>query len=201
MTQPPQSPESGPSASSSQAPPPEVIQAAAARQLGQLVAAQRGTNPVGNLVFGIGGGIALIVAGILVAWIGSALDFGALRFVACPLMVFGVIVLGYAVMALFAGFTATYLFENGLVHSKNKKLETVAWPEVDQLWLWKAGGDNFLTGQLLCYYVVTTDGRKVPVESAVAKGETPLGPQLEQIVAQLGRPVVDSGPLTGKMKP
>lgn len=64
-----------------------------------------------------------------------------------------------------------------------------------------AGGDNFLTGQLLCYYVVTVDGRKVPVESAVAKGETPLGPQLEQIVAQLGRPVVDSGPLVGKMRP
>lgn len=194
MTQPSNNP-------SAQAPPPEVIQAAASRRLGQLVAAQRGTNPIGNLTFGIGGGIALIAGGILVAWIGSLIDVGALRFIACPMLVFGVIVLVYAVMALFAGFTATYLFENGLVHTKNKKIDTVAWSEVDQLWLWKAGGDNILTGQLLCYYVVTLDGRKVPVESAVAKGEQPLGPQLEQIVAQLGRPVVDSGPLVGRMRP
>ncbi|SDS60420.1 DUF6585 family protein [Actinoplanes derwentensis] len=196
MTQPPNTPQPGPSA-----PPPEVIQAAASRQLGALVAAQRGSNPIGNLAFGVGGGIALILGGFLVGWISSLIDFRPLAFLACPMIVIGIIVLIYAVMALFAGFTATYLFENGLVHTKNKKIDAVAWSEVDQLWLWKAGGDNVLTGHLLTYYVVTFDGRKVPVEAAVGKGQEPLGPRLEQIVAQLGRPVVDSGPLVGKMRP
>ncbi|GAA4588784.1 hypothetical protein BJY16_008676 [Actinoplanes octamycinicus] len=200
MTQPAHTPDPHPSAAP--APPPdEVLQAAASRQFGRLVAGQRGSNPFGNLAFGLGGGIALIAGGILLAWLGSLIDFRPLALLGCPLMVVGVVVLGYALAALFAGFTATYLFEQGLVHTKNKKLDAVAWSEVDQLWLWKAGGNNALTGKLLCYYVVTFDGRKVPVEVAVAKGEQPLGPQLEQIVAQLGRPVVDSGPLVGKMRP
>ncbi|GAA2687398.1 DUF6585 family protein [Actinoplanes palleronii] len=200
MTYPPNTPEPG-FAAPPQAPPDEVLQAAASRQFGSLIAGQRGTNPFGNLAFGLGGGIALIAGGALVAWVGSLIDFRPLALLACPMIVIGLVVIVYAVMALAAGFTATYLFENGLVHTKNKKVDAVAWTEVDELWLWKAGGNTALAGNLLSYYVVTFDGRKVVVESAVGKGEQPLGPRLEQIVAQLGRPVVDSGPYVGKMRP
>ena len=199
MTLPPSTSGKTPSAPP-QPPPTEVAQAAASRQLGALIAAQRGTNPFGNLAFGLGGGIVLIVGGIVLAWLGSLLKTRALVFVACPMIVIGLFALVLAVAAIRGGFTATYLYQNGLVHTKNKKVDVVAWSEVDQLWLWKAGGKTALAGKMLNYYVVTLDGRKVLVEAHVAKGEQPLGALLEQTVAQLRRPVVDSGPYVGKLR-
>ena len=93
------------------------------------------------------------------------------------------------------------LFAGGLVHTKNGKFQVVAWPEVDELLLWRAGGKTAMAGKLLCYYVVTFDGRKVPIELQSAKGDKTLGERLQQIVTGLGRPVVESGPYSGRLRP
>jgi hypothetical protein len=56
--------------------------------------------------------------------------------------------------------SATYLDERGLVRTKNRRVQTVPFSDVDELLLWRAGGNNRWTGNLLSYYVVTRDGRK-----------------------------------------
>lgn len=184
-----------------EAPPPKVVEAAASKQLGALVMGQKGANPFGNLFFGIGLAVAIGVVSTLIAWGATAIHLRPLAYLACLGWVAAVIVLGYSIMAGLAGFTGTYLYANGIAHVKNGKVATAAWSEVDQLWLWKAGGKTAIAGTLLCYYLVTLDGRKIPVEHASKSGDKTLGEQLQQIVRQLGRPVVDSGPYTGKLRP
>src|SRR5262245_21306921 len=147
-----------------EAPPPKVSEATATKQLGELVTAQKGSNPVGNLLFGIGAAVVLILIGVGLGWVPTKTGIRPLGFLTCILIVIALIIVVYSVMALFAGFTATYLYRNGLAHTKNGKVEVVAWPEIDELWLWKAGGKTGIAGMLMCYYVVTFDGRKVPVE-------------------------------------
>jgi hypothetical protein len=73
---------------------------------------------------------------------------------------------------------------------------------VDELLLWKAGGktDGLMYGKLLCYYIMTFDGRKVGVEARSAQGDKTLGEHLQQVVQRLGRPVKDSGPYTGRLR-
>ena len=184
-----------------EAPPPKLVEAANGRQLGTLMMWQKGSNPFGNLLFGIAVAVGMIVVALLLGWAASATGVRALAWLTCLLIVVAVIVLIYSVMALLAGFTATALYTNGLAHIKNGKVATATWQEVDELWLWKAGGKTALAGSLLAYYVVTFDGQKIPVELASNKGDKSLGEQLQQIVRQLGRPVKDSGPYVGRMRP
>jgi hypothetical protein len=180
--------------------PLKVTQAAADRHLGTLVMWQKGSNPFGNFFFGIACAVGLVVVGLLLAWAASATKVRALAWLTCILWVIAVIVATYSVMALLAGFTATYLYTNGLVHLRNGKTEAASWPEVDELLLWKAGGKTSIAGTLLSYRVVTFDGRKISVELASNTGDRTLGEQLQQIVRQLGRPVTDSGPYVGRMR-
>jgi hypothetical protein len=72
---------------------------------------------------------------------------------------------------------------------------------VEQLLLWRAGGKSRFAGSLLTYYVVTRDGRKVPVEAKSKSGDDSLGMRLQEMVREYGRPVVDSGPYVGRMRP
>jgi hypothetical protein len=182
-------------------PPEEVARIAAERGLGECIDAQRGTNPFTNFAWGMAAFLVLFFGGCLgVAWIGVHLHLFILRAIVIASGAASIVVLIMSIRVLFAGFTATYLYTNGLVHTKNRKIEAVTWPEVDELLLWKGGGKNgkgLLYGKLLCYYVVTFDGRKVSIE---AQPRNPLGEQLEQIVRQLGRPVSDSGPYTGRLR-
>ena len=194
-------PDPGPPAQPVQPPPPKVGEAAAARQLGRLMMAQKGSNPFGNLAFGIGIAVVLVLVALGLGWAASATGIRVLGWLTCLLIVGAIIVLVYSVMALLAGFTATYLFQNGLAHTKNGKVEVVTWPEIDELWLWKAGGKTAVAGTLLCYYIVTFDGRKIPVEPASDKGDKGVGQQLEHIVRSLGRKITDSGPYVGKLRP
>jgi hypothetical protein len=181
--------------------PPKVAQAATGRGLGQLTYLQKGTNPFSNFAFGIGAAVALVLVGLGIGWLTSQIHLRALAWLAFLCFVGALIAVIFSFMALFAGFTATYLFAGGLVHTKNGKVQVVAWPEVDEMLLWRAGGKTAMAGKLLCYYVVTFDGRKVPIELQSAKGDKTLGEQLQQIVKGLGRPVVESGPYSGRLRP
>ncbi|OLB65667.1 MAG: hypothetical protein AUI10_05660 [Actinobacteria bacterium 13_2_20CM_2_72_6] len=181
--------------------PPKVVQAAAGRGLGQTTYVQKGSNPFGNFAFGIGAAVALVLVFFGIAWVAVQIHFRPLAWLAFLCLIGALIAVIMAFGALIAGFTATYLFAGGLVHTKNGKVQVVTWPEVDELLLWRAGGKTAIAGKLLCYYVVTFDGRKVPIELQSAKGDKTLGEQLQGIVKSLGRPVVESGPYSGRLRP
>lgn len=182
-------------------PPAKVAEAAATRSLGACVQTQKGPSPIGNFLFGISAAAGLVLVAMLLNWVVSAIHWRLLAFLAFLCIAFALIVIVYSFMALLAGFTATYLYTHGLIHVKNGKVQTVTWQELDELWLWKAGGKAALAGKLLTYYVVTYDGRKVLVEAASAKGDKSLGERLQKIVRERGRPVKDSGPYVGRMRP
>ena len=179
--------------------PPKVAQAATG--LGQPTYLQRGTNPFSNFIFAIGAAVALVLVGLGLGWVTTQIHLRALAWLAFLCFIGALIAVIFAFAALLAGFTATYLFAGGLVHTKNGRVQVVAWPDVDELLLWRAGGKTAMAGKLLCYYVVTFDGRKVPIELQSAKGDKALGEQLQQIVTKLGRPVVESGPYSGRLRP
>lgn len=181
--------------------PPKVAQAAADRGLGQVTYVQKGSNPFSNFAFGLGAAVALVLLFFGIAWVAVQIHFRPLAYLAFLCLIGALIAVVLAFGALIAGFTATYLFAGGLVHTKNGKVQVVAWPEVDELLLWRAGGKSAMAGKLLCYYVVAFDGRKVPIELRSAKGDKTLGEQLQQIVKSLGRPVVESGPYSGRLRP
>jgi hypothetical protein len=127
----------------------------------------------------------------------NARPLATFAFVCAAVALFAVIM---AIRALLAGFTATYVFTNGLVHTKNRKIDVVTWPDIDELLLWKAGGKTTFRGKLLGYYLITLDGRKLALEARSAKGDGTVGEVLQQIVRDLGRPVRDSGPYTGRLR-
>jgi hypothetical protein len=169
--------------------PGKVARAAADKQLGALVFAQRSANPVVNLVAGIALTAAVVGVATLVAWAAVTSQLRALGVWACCIGAVAVVVFGFSVAALFAGSTATYLYTNGIVGVRNLTVQAVSWPEVDELWLWKTP-----EGILVRYYVITFDGRKIPVLTSDKKGDKTLGEQLQRIVRQLDRPVKDNGP-------
>lgn len=182
-------------------PPAEVAQAAAQRALGDYLVAQQGSNPYSNSAVGLGIALVLFVGGFMgLGWVATrihARPLATFAFVCAAVAVFAVIM---AIRALRAGFTATYVFTNGVVHTKNRKIDVVTWPDIDELLLWKAGGKTTLRGKLLGYYIVTLDGRKLALEARSAKGDGTVGEVLQQIVRDLGRPVRDSGPYTGRLR-
>jgi hypothetical protein len=181
--------------------PPKVVQAAAGRGLGHPTYVQKGANPFGNFAFGLGAAVALVLLFFGIAWVAVQIHLRALAWLGFLCLIGALIAVVMAFAALLAGFTATYLFAGGLVHTKNGKVQVVTWPEVDELLLWRAGGKSAMAGKLLCYYVITFDGRKVPIELQSAKGDKTLGERLQQIVEGLGRPVVESGPYSGRLRP
>jgi hypothetical protein len=181
--------------------PAKVSDAAAKADLRGLIMAQQGSHPVGNLVFMLVVAGVLVGAGFLLSWVTGIVEIRAVAFLGLVCFVLAFIAVAMSVAALAAGFTATYLYERGLVHTKNRRVQTVPFSDVDELLLWRAGGKNRWTGNLLTYYVVTRDGRKVPVEARSNSGDDSLGLRLQDIVREYGRAVVDSGPYVGRMRP
>jgi hypothetical protein len=181
--------------------PERIIRKAAAHDLGALVIAQRGSNPIANALFAaaVVAVLCLLIWGM--AWAGQAYDLGFLR----PLIILAVVgvVVGtiMMVMSLIAGFTSAYLFDNGVICTRNGIVSVARWQDVDRLLLWRAGGRTALRGKLLCYYVVTGNGRRMPIEARQGDQGDPLGEALQATMARMGRPVVESGPAAGVLRP
>jgi hypothetical protein len=175
-------------------PPAKVTQAAHRYQLGPLINARKGSNPLLTGGTGLLAGMALIALSVLLAFLGQrvvALSVCALSFTALLL----------AAAALLGGQHSGYVYQDGLVHVSRGKVEVLTWPEVSELLLWRAGGKGVLAGQLLSYYLVTTDGRKLRIEARFANNRDLLGDQLQAAVTRLGRPVTESGPASGRLRP
>jgi hypothetical protein len=126
---------------------------------------------------------------------------GILRFVAIFVFAASVVSLLIGVVALFAGFTAAYIYEHGLVQTKNGRRKVATWNEVTELLLWRAGGNTFLAGTVLCYYAKTRDGRKLSVEARFVDDRDAFGELLQDHVRRGGGRVVESGPAAGVLRP
>lgn len=181
--------------------PSKVAAGAQSRGLGDCLVVAAGSNPIGNFLFAVGAGVVLILVAFGLSWVGEKAGLRFLAYLVFLCFVGALIAAIFSVVALLAGFTASYLYQGGLVHTKNGRVQVVAWSDLDEVWRWRAGGNTALRGKLLCYYVVTFDGRKVPIEAKSAKGSSELGERLEQTAVSLGRKVSDSGPYTGRLRP
>ncbi len=171
--------------------PAKVLDLAARHGLGPLVAARRGSNPFANMLFTWVLAAALIGAAVLLGWLGVT----ALARVAFSAGVVSVLV-GF--VALLAGFTGAWLFAGGVVHRKNGRSTAAAWSEVREVLLWRGAG--LLQGKLLCYYVMTTGGRKLGIEARPTDDSDVFGQQLRAAAAARGVAVVESGPATGRRR-
>ncbi|OJF12770.1 hypothetical protein EDD30_2208 [Couchioplanes caeruleus] len=168
------------------APVPEAVAALAATHgLGSLELARKGQNPFANFGLGIGAAAALFGIAALINWSLEFIPFRPLAFIAVLFVIGALFCVLMAFAALFAGFTADYLYAGGLVHTKNGRAQVVAWPDVDMLRVRFKKDDPT---RALAYELVALDGRKVPV---TAHTEDTLGTRLQQVVAGLNRPVVD----------
>ena len=108
----------------------------------------------------------------------------------------------FTVTSLVRGFRATYWYENGLVYLRNGRVQVMPWSQVDEMLLWKAGGKSSMSGVMMSYIVVGFDGQRFSVAANGERepGDT-FGGRLFAMVVQLGRPVKDSGPYVGRMRP
>jgi len=112
----------------------------------------------------------------------------------------GILLVGIvmAIGRLVRGYLHVYLFEHGLIRSKNGRLRAVPWTQVRELRLWRAGGA--IAGTLLAYYVVTTDRKLIGIAAKVKHGRDEFGDHLQRLVSAVGAPVVEGGPALGERR-
>jgi hypothetical protein len=174
--------------------PPEIMQLAAERGLGDLGYVQRGGNPVTGCLASMAYAAGWLIAMILLGWWLQKLDVGPLGILALPFLSGAIWATVKGFRRLFAGVNAAYLFFNGLVCVRNGRTDVITWPEIDKLVQYHS------TGKLLRYFVVTRDGRKVRIEAESGAGDMMLGAMLTQAVQNLGRPVQEVGPSAGRSR-
>jgi hypothetical protein len=133
----------------------------------------------------------LLGIALLLGWLASR-GVPLVRYVALLSCAFGIgaVVMGF--VALAAGFTRVYLYGNGLVHARNGRARTVAWPEISELRVMRAGGQGMQTliaGKTLAYVVTVHNGRKISIQAEASHERNPVGEQLIAVAQHLGRPV------------
>lgn len=117
--------------------PPEVVTAAAERQLGQLLDLEQSPPPRSFAMLLLLGGIGSIIVGIGLAALAVALQDSAaglarwMGFSACPFVfAFGPVMLIWSVRTFLRGHEGYYLYAGGLVHLKRRRAQAAAWPEI-----------------------------------------------------------------------
>lgn len=163
--------------------PARVARRAAERGLGDLVAAREDGSPLAALaVSAAAAGVGVVLIGVAVAADSAGLALAGLAVVAA-----GVILCGWQVLRAVT-YTSEYLYASGLVRQRRLKLQALAWPEVREVLAWV--GETFLPGQVIAYYVVSTAGRKMRVESSTPRGA--IGEQVVAAARAHGIPVVET---------
>jgi hypothetical protein len=182
-------PEPGPEPVRPLAPAPADIEQMAARAgLGPLVTWQRGPHPFATFARSLAYSIGWLLGLCVVGWVASRFDSGPLGLVALPFLAGAIVAFIKAVRNLLVGFTATYLYAHGLIGVKNGRPTVITWPEVDRL------NVAYFAGEMVCYRVVTVDGRTARIELDSAEGDPSVGLMVAHKVEELGRPIVATGP-------
>jgi len=172
--------------------PPRVADAATQRGLGQLVYARKGTGSLGYFFFFLAVTVGLVaVAGAIFGLIYLANESDtSLAAIAIVCLLGAVVTAIYAVMGLFRGSTAHYIFERGLVQTRRGRPDVITWADLDEIrQIW---GSGLTAGKMLLVQVVTFDGRIWAVETFPCgeAGATEMPDRLADIAGRLGRPVL-----------
>jgi len=162
--------------------PGRVAGLAAARGLGDLVAARSDGNPFVPLA----ATAAIAGIGVGIVGVGVALDSAVLALAGLAVILVGVAVCGWELLHVVT-YSAEYLYTGGVVRQRRLKLQALAWPEVREVLVWV--GDLFMPGQVLAYYVVSTAGRKMRVESSARAA---IGDQVAAAARAHGIEVVET---------
>src|SRR4051794_12345558 len=151
-------------------PPPQVLAAAAEQGLGTCRMVENNLTRIRSLRSGLL--MMTVLVGVIVLTYQLLIHshtpggrgnrgLGILMLTCCFLLIWTIFA---TLRDLWAGNVRIFLLDNGLIFTRNKKkVDVIAWSDIDELLLWKAGGKGSLRGQLLGYCLVTFDGRKVPI--------------------------------------
>jgi hypothetical protein len=95
------------------------------------------------------------------------------------------------IFLMFRGKRSAYLYEGGIIWQEDREIKTIAWPHVDELWIFNGYERvwGLPIGPLVAYYLVTFSGQKLPID-AKAAGSRTFGPNLEAAVQRIGRRLV-----------
>jgi len=168
--------------------PARVLEAARKRGLGDLVMMRAGANPVGNFVFFVGVAVALAVASGVMLWLASV-EVGDLGLYIILCAIGAVVAVVFAFWGLAKGFTAGYVFQQGLIHTHNRSVEVATFAELDEVQQWH--GNGLTAGKILGYRVVMFDGRRWWFDGETPKDKSHhLGENLMAMARHVGRPVV-----------
>ncbi|MBX6388445.1 MAG: hypothetical protein IRZ08_05500 [Frankia sp.] len=174
--------------------PRRVAKTAAARGLGDPVAASRRSNPLGNTV---------ILAALAVVCFGLAALCGLLGARGLSFaLTFGGALATVVVLTNLRGVTRAYLFTGGLVVNSTGILRCAHWRDINRLVFWRAAGPTTdEPGRLLGVYVLSSNRRRLFVDLAAQSDDHLFTKDLRTYARTAGVPVVDGGPHYGELRP
>lgn len=178
----------------------EISQIAAKAGMGRLLHAQHAPTPAKSFLWGIGGAVLAIGGAWAIAWFANlsktqGMGDAASEFAKFALIVF-IVGIGFAlagIRSLFGGHRHAYLYDNGIIWRRNRRIEPVSWSRMSELVRWRMGGDTPITGAVLSYILVTVDGQKLPIDKADANGDETFAAKLEEAVRRRDGRIVDGG--------
>jgi hypothetical protein len=174
--------------------PRRVAKTAAARGLGEPVAASRRSNPLGNTVVVAALAVLLFALAALAGLLGArGLSFA---------LTFGGALATAVVLTFLRGVTRAYLFTGGLVVNSTGILRTAHWRDINRLVFWREAGPSAdEPGRVLGVYVLSPSHRRLFVDLASQSDDHPFTKGLRTYARTAGVPVVEGGPHYGELRP
>ncbi|MFB9316084.1 DUF6585 family protein [Cryptosporangium minutisporangium] len=179
--------------------PSQVAELAAQQGLGELIDQRSNGNPFKGAVMALAGGLlsTVLSCGVLAL---AAQTVKFLRVIAILLFAVGIVSVAWSVVMLFRGFQAIYVYQGGVVYTRNGKARAARWSDVSEVEVQVIREGNLFAGNI-SNYVVKPVGqapmRVSAIDIALPDGERdPIGALLIRLANETGRPV--SQRLVGK---
>jgi hypothetical protein len=188
--------------------PAEISQVAATSRMGRLIDARQAPTPSKSFLLNMVGAIAGIGGAYALGWVAYFIKINGMGDVAREFaliallgFIFGIWFALCAIRSLFGGHRSAYLYENGIIWRRNRKIESVPWPRMKELVRWRMGGDTWITGTVLYYVLVTVDGRRLQIDKLDTDLKETFSLRLQDYILRRGGRVVDGGSYVQLGKP
>ncbi|BEL05085.1 hypothetical protein Q0Z83_032760 [Actinoplanes sichuanensis] len=164
-----------------------------------LATAHRLGAPVGHRATGDPARAALIALLLSVVSFAAAFALFSLFLIALavPALVLAVGALGWAIVFPFWGSAAVYAYEHGLVHVRNGRARAALWLEMERMELHVIRNGNLMAGTTSAYLLKPSGQAPMRVRPRLSEqpdgtSQDPFGTLLTRLVADAGRPVVQT---------
>jgi hypothetical protein len=167
--------------------PARVAHLASESQLGPVLGVRKLANPLLTIAIRlVVGTVVLLVGGVLLGHLQAGILW-LLGLVVAATVLFTVVWAAVGIVgAVVLGVQATYLFERGIVHSRNWRLRVVIWPDVTALRA--VTGKRAYEGRVLGYNVVPRRGRPIRIYMRPHSGRDYFVDQLIALLQKDGTP-------------